>query len=757
MPKVNSRALYVIGVLLSLGVLALFLAFTNAFLYEAPYAGFYFNPLDGKIAEMYGGAASRGSIRVGDTLKEVGGIPLEDYLADGTVQFFKGVRPGETVKIIVERNGERNDVFWVLPGYSREEFLARFTNIWWLGYIFWGFGMAVQLFMRPRDARWRLLIAFNEVTGFWLLLGPISAFHVWNSSVLLHAVTWLAVPVYLNLHWLFPEPLGRISNRVWLIFYLIFGGLAVGELLRLLPRSLYFIGVLLMFGGSIILLFLHLRRPRHRRAVRLLLLSIATVFLPLIGLGLSGLAGSIPEANLLALLALPFMPAAYIFVVFRQQLSGMEIRANRIFSIYTFLILLGTILLLLLDPAQSLNISPEARLFVGVPIGIVTAFLAILAFPAFQAFVDRRLLGIRLPYQNLQETYSARITTSDSLDSLCELLKREIVPSLLVRQSAFLQFEHGEPKTLLAESINGYQLPDENDLLDLLASPGKYIPVSSAEEHSGKWIRLVLPLRVGADLIGVWLLGRRDPDDLYSQREIPILQALANQTAVAMSNLLQTERLRKMYQDNINNFEEHRLGLALDLHDSILNQLAVLRMNLDETYLSPNFYEAYEALTARLREIVSDLRPPMLNYGLKPALDELAENLMERTNDAIKVTVNVQAEEGVRYPANIELHLFRIVQEACENTLHHAKAGEITFSGRMDSNGVRLMIEDNGIGFEAGERLELSELLSHKHFGLAGMIERGALIHAKVRIESIPQKGTRIQVMWRPVLLDEEE
>ncbi|MFZ5902771.1 MAG: ATP-binding protein [Chloroflexota bacterium] len=757
MPKISSRALYMIGVLSSLGVLALFLAFTNAFLYEAPYAGFYFNPLDGKVAELYGEAASRGLLQPGDLLKQVGGVSIDEYRADGTVEFFKGVQPGETVKIVVKRNGEDNEVLWVLPGYTREEFLARFTNIWWLGYIFWGLGMAVQLFIRPRDIRWRLLIAFNEVTGFWLLLGPISALHVWNSSVFLHAVTWLAVPVYLNLHWRFPEPLGRIPNWVWMLVYLIFGGLTVGELLRILPRSLYFLGVLLMFGGSLILLFLHLSQPRHRRAVSLLLLSLLIVLLPSIGLGLAGLSGSVSETGMAGLLALPFMPAAYIVIIFRRQLGGMEMRANRILSVYAFLILLGTALLLLLGLAQSLDIPPESRLFLGVLTGIVTTFLAVLIFPAFQAFVDQRLLGIRLPYQNIQETYSARITTSNSLEHLCQLLGRVIFPSLLVKQFAFLQFEHGEPKTLLAESINGYQLPDENDLLDLLASPGRYIPVSSAEEHSGKWIRLVLPLRVGADLIGVWLLGRRDPDDLYSQREIPILQALANQTAVAMSNLLQTERLRKMYQDNINNFEEHRLGLALDLHDSILNQLAVLRMNLDETHLSPNFYEAYEALTARLREIVSDLRPPMLNYGLKPALDELAENLMERTNDAIKVTVNVQAEEGVRYPANIELHLFRIVQEACENTLHHAKAGEITFSGRMDSEGVNLVIEDNGIGFEAGERLELSELLSHKHFGLAGMIERGALIHAKVRIESIPQKGTRIQVMWNSILAETDE
>lgn len=753
------RILYIIGVLLSLGVLALYLAFTNAFLYEAPYTGFYFNPTDGRIVELYGEAASRDLLFKGDILRKVGDIPWEDYHADGTIQFFENVQPGETVDIVVVRGEEEDEIpiSWMLPGYTREEFLARFGNVWWLGYIFWTAGMIVQLFMRPRGARWRLLIALNEVTGFWLLLGPMSGLRVWNSSVLLHAVTWLAVPVYLNLHWLFPRPLGRIPTWAWMIFYLFCGGLAVGEIFQLLPRRLYLLGVLLMFGGSIILLFLHRRQPRHRRAVGLLLLSIVIALLPPIGLSLAGLSSSIPEAGLLAFLALPFMPAAYIFVAFRQRLGGMEVRANRILSIYAFLILLGTILLLLLAPAQSLDISPGVHLFLVLVVVIAATTLGILVFPAFQAFVEQRLLGIRLPYQNLQEAYSARIATSDSLASLCEFLRREVFPSLLVRQFAFLQFDHGQSKALVTDGIDRYQLPEDDELLDLLASPGKYLPPHVDGGQPEAWVRLILPLKVGMDLIGVWLLGRRDPDDLYSQREIPLLQSLANQTAIALSNLLQTERLRKMYQDNINNFEEHRLGLALDLHDSILNQLAVLRINLDETHLSPNFYGAYEALTARLREIVSDLRPPMLNYGLKPALDELAENLMERTNDTVKVVVTVEAEEGIRYPANIELHLFRIVQEACENTLRHAKASEIVFSGRMDSEGVRLTIEDNGIGFEAGERLELSELLSHKHFGLAGMIERGALIRAEVRIESAPKRGTRVRVGWTPVLGDNRE
>jgi len=57
------------------------------------------------------------------------------------------------------------------------------------------------------------------------------------------------------------------------------------------------------------------------------------------------------------------------------------------------------------------------------------------------------------------------------------------------------------------------------------------------------WVRLMLPLKVGEDVLGFWLFGRRDPDDFYSQEELPILKSLADQAAIALSNILQTERL----------------------------------------------------------------------------------------------------------------------------------------------------------------------------------------------------------------------
>jgi signal transduction histidine kinase len=735
-------------ILIPVFVLALLLWFTYGFFFEVPYSGFYFNPSNGRILEIFEPVDSQPTLQVGDQLKQIGSVSWDAFHEDRRLKFFEELQPGETVEIIVERDGQEIAVPWRFPGFKRGEFLFRFLNTWWLAFIFFLFGMAVQFFMRPKDTRWRLLTAANYLTACWLIAGTLSTWHMWESSGILHAVTWLMLPVYLNFHWIFPRPLRQIPSFAWIAFYSLSFVFAAGELSHFLPRVAYSLGFLVILAGSIALLIIHFaRQPAQRRAVGLLAIAILVAFAPAAGLALTGLSNSIPQLAPIGLFALPIMPGTYIFVVYRRQLGGLELPANRLFSIYTYLVLLATLLLPLVVLPQFLSLSPEATPFLAVIITVLIAYASIRIFPAYQAFVEKNLLGIKLPYQNLPEIYSARITTSASLKSLVSLLNEEILPSLLVRQFGFLRIENSPPKVLLALGVDEKQILDEYDFSFLSSSTERYRSVHPVGERQPyPWARLILPLRVGQDILGFWLFGRRDPDDLYTQTEIPVLQSLANQTAIALSNILQTERLRSMYLANVDRYEEERLHLALELHDSILNQLAVLQMNLDKP--SQKFQDAYDGLTKRLREIVSDLRPPMLNYGLEPAIRELAENLMERSKDIVQVNVDLQT-NGSRYPSKVELHLFRIAQEACENALRHAQAENITISGTLLFEEIDLRLKDDGVGFDVGENLQLDVLIANKHFGLAGMIERAAIIGAEVRIESGREKGTKIRIVWK--------
>jgi signal transduction histidine kinase len=252
---------------------------------------------------------------------------------------------------------------------------------------------------------------------------------------------------------------------------------------------------------------------------------------------------------------------------------------------------------------------------------------------------------------------------------------------------------------------------------------------------------------LGGKPAGLWLLGRRAPDDFYAPSEIGILQAIANQTAIALANIRHAERLYMLYQINIERQEVERKRLALELHDDVLNQMAILSMNTEQYAVSPESARAYQAITSRIRGIIGGLRPPTLNFGLGAALNELVDQITEQADENLAVTIDLE-ENGSRYAPDVELHLFRIAQQACQNALRHAKASHIQIHGHLEPEGVSLYVEDDGVGFEVGTGVDLSWLLAHQHYGLVGMQERGALIGAAVQIHSVPNQGTKVQVMW---------
>jgi signal transduction histidine kinase len=429
----------------------------------------------------------------------------------------------------------------------------------------------------------------------------------------------------------------------------------------------------------------------------------------------------------------------------------MELRANRAVILLSFVILIFAVSVLGIFIANALFTAPGAAVSIGVIVSLLVGLGSVIAYPRFEHWAERRLLSMPLPPIHLLETYTERITTSLDMPSLVHLLKDEILPSLLVRQSAVLHCDENRQTTVIyASGIETGELPQDCNDPGLLARAGHYRPVFSTGEVNQlfPWVRLVLPLKLGGRQIGLWLLGRRDPDDFYAQVEITILQTLANQTTIALTNILQAGRLHALYQADIERQEIERSRLTLELHDDVLGQMAMLMMNVGEG-ASPQFEQAYQSAVGRVREIINALRPAMLNYGLRAAIDELADEALELAKAQAAIRVSLLPGE-LRYPPAVELHLYRIVQQACQNALKHAQASVISIAGCLDPEQVDLTVEDNGIGFVAGEHLDLVWLLANKHFGLAGMYERAALIGARLQIDSAPQRGTRVQVSWGP-------
>jgi signal transduction histidine kinase len=100
--------------------------------------------------------------------------------------------------------------------------------------------------------------------------------------------------------------------------------------------------------------------------------------------------------------------------------------------------------------------------------------------------------------------------------------------------------------------------------------------------------------------------------------------------------------------------------------------------------------------------------------------------------------------DAVELPPHVEVALYRIVQEAFQNVVKHAGATRVDLRLGRDDEGVRLVVADDGRGFDE----HLPGATGNRHsYGLLGIQERAELIGARVTVESGPDRGTTVEVL----------
>lgn len=730
----------------------LFLAiYGYALLFEVPYLGFIVDS-NNTLTVLHTGLNPPEALQSSDTLSQVNGFDWDTFSGDIHGVIYFELTQGADLNLLILRENRPLQIPWIVPGINLEEFFYRLLSAWWLPYAFWLAGMVTFLLVRPKNTRWQLLSIFFFLIALGLSAGVLSLYRLFYSQVFLRSAIWLILPVSWHLHRVFPKPLEPSSKRFLWFLYVMGSVLVLAEWFNLLPTQAYLVGFVLILINSLTLLVIHaIAQPDQRRGVVFLLTTITLTILPTLVAVIGALLfNSFPRFVNVSVLILPIIPFAYIYTINRGWVDGMELRANRLITviIYSGLLLAVTIVLTFISTA--IFPTPSYHLSIGIALTFLLSLGTVYAYPVFQRWIERSLLGIPLPPTQLLERYTARITTSLGSEELIRLLRNDVFPSLLVRQAALLRLDAGQtPVPIFLSGVRPELLPDAEQLPTLLAQAGAF-PRSrdTSYPETCPWALLVLPMSIRGQVIGVCLLGKRDPDDSYSRAEISTLQALLDQTALAMVNIEQAERLRALYQNDIERQEMERSHLARELHDDVLNQLGILWMSVDERQAGEQFAEAYQTSVHRIREIISGLRPGMLMYGLRFALEELTEETATQVGGEIAIKLDVPSSD-VRYPPDVELHVFRIVQQACQNALKHSRAQGIFIRGQLDPGKLELLVEDDGIGFTAGENLDLPRLLVNRHFGLAGMHERAALIGAEMLITSAPGNGTRVQVTWK--------
>lgn len=198
--------------------------------------------------------------------------------------------------------------------------------------------------------------------------------------------------------------------------------------------------------------------------------------------------------------------------------------------------------------------------------------------------------------------------------------------------------------------------------------------------------------------------------------------------------------------------EEERRRIARDLHDemgqSITSILVGLR-NIEEsssTDLKTERVQIVRQIATQLMEDVRrlsrGLRPSVLDdLGLRVALERLATDFSKTTGIAIEL--NLQQLEGCRFTPEIEIGLYRIVQEALNNIAKHAKATRAQVIAAVGGRIISISVSDDGIGFGHTDSNPSS---IQTHIGLSSMRERSTLMKGCFELESKPGRGTTIKV-----------
>lgn len=266
---------------------------------------------------------------------------------------------------------------------------------------------------------------------------------------------------------------------------------------------------------------------------------------------------------------------------------------------------------------------------------------------------------------------------------------------------------------------------------------------------------VAVPLAGKDRLYGGIVLYYSEPKE-FSREELELAMSFADQASLA----IESAELRAKAEETAVAAERSRL--ARDLHDAVTQSLFSASLIAE---VLPNLWkrdpeegrrrlgelrQLTRGALAEMRTLLLELRPISLT---EVAFDDLLRQLSEATTGRARVPVTVTVEGVCRLPADVQVALYRIAQEALNNIAKHSGAtrAEVylhcmggpsadTGQGREAAQ-VELRISDNGRGFDPSHVLP-------EHLGLGIMRERAKAVGAEVGVRSKEGQGTQVIVSW---------
>jgi signal transduction histidine kinase len=285
---------------------------------------------------------------------------------------------------------------------------------------------------------------------------------------------------------------------------------------------------------------------------------------------------------------------------------------------------------------------------------------------------------------------------------------------------------------------------------------------------------LGVPLMVGDVCKGSLVVQTLDPERHFTHRDGQLLLTFASQAAAAFEKA----RLHKLALDQLEALtraraalaqesaeleralsnmvrlqEEERARIAADVHDGVVQtmvgslcelQAAMAHVAADRQLVASKQERARDLLRdsiTELRRVIYDLRPITLDTaGLVPAIENLREDLEEIAGIAIGFSV---IGSPCRFGPEVEIGVYRIVQEAVNNAIKHAAAGEVQVVIRFGEGELVVQVTDDGSGFSVQEAASPYG----DHAGLIGMQERARSLGGRLTVSSQTGEGTLVKAV----------
>ncbi len=264
---------------------------------------------------------------------------------------------------------------------------------------------------------------------------------------------------------------------------------------------------------------------------------------------------------------------------------------------------------------------------------------------------------------------------------------------------------------------------------------------------------LAVPLQSGGRTLGVLMVANHAPTT-FDGDQVALLSSLADQAAVALDNARLYQKVQGLA------VLEERERIAREMHDGLgqvlgyVNTKTLAVAHLLEMGKIEEARAQVAQLEAAAKDVYADVREAILglrttlgpDHGLLAAVRQHLEGFEQQSGISVELDAPA-AEADLLLPFAAEIQILRVVQEALANVRKHARASRAVVRFERADGTVRVVIEDNGIGFEP-------ERLSHEgwpRFGLQTMRERVGAIGGTFALDSSPGTGTRV-VLTVPAL-----